>query len=67
MKISKKESFKRINKFCIVLPGDLIDQGGRTLDIVKLRHPATGESAMFLFSQNNETVQELITFSEDKR
>lgn len=37
------------------------------MDIVKLRHPASGESAMFLFSQSNETVQELITLSEDKR
>ncbi|XP_026278396.2 ribonuclease H2 subunit B isoform X1 [Frankliniella occidentalis] len=50
-----------------LIKGDLVDQGGRPLDIVKLRHPASGETAMFLFSPNNETVQELITFSEDKR
>ncbi|KAK3925836.1 Ribonuclease H2 subunit B [Frankliniella fusca] len=50
-----------------LMKGDLVDQGGRPLDIVKLRHPSSGETAMFLFSHNNETVQELITFSEDKR
>ena len=47
--------------------GNLLDQGGHSLDIVKLRHPASGESAMFMFSASDDSVQELMTFSEEKR
>lgn len=41
--------------------------GSGTPDIVTLRHPNTGESAVFLFSPANNSVQEILTFNERKR
>lgn len=41
--------------------------GTGTPDIVTLRHPNTGESAIFLFSPANNSVQEVLTFNEGKR
>ncbi|KAF2894012.1 hypothetical protein ILUMI_12165 [Ignelater luminosus] len=41
--------------------------GAGTPDIVTLRHPNTGESAIFLFSSANNSVQEILTFNEGKR
>lgn len=41
--------------------------GTGTPDIVTLRHPNTGESAVFLFSPANNSVQEILTFNENKR
>lgn len=41
--------------------------GTGTPDIVNLRHPNTGESAIFLFSPANNSVQEVLTFSEGRR
>lgn len=41
--------------------------GTGTPDIVTLRHPNTGESAVFLFSPANNSVQEVLTFNENKR
>lgn len=57
--------------FC-VCPGEaleLSDQytGTGTPDIVTLRHPNTGESAVFLFSPANNSVQEILTYNEAKR
>lgn len=48
---------------------ELSDQytGSGTPDIVTLRHPNTGESAVFLFSPANNSVQEVLTFNEGKR
>lgn len=36
-------------------------------DIVKLRHPASNQPAMFVFSPGDLTVQEVLTFDENKR
>lgn len=41
--------------------------GTGTPDIVTLRHPNTGESAVFLFSPANNSVQEVLTYNEAKR
>uniref|UniRef100_A0A1B6DRY5 Ribonuclease H2 subunit B n=1 Tax=Clastoptera arizonana TaxID=38151 RepID=A0A1B6DRY5_9HEMI len=41
--------------------------GTGTPDIVQLRHPQTGAPAMFLFSPGDGLVQEVLTFSENKR
>ena len=60
-------SHNTASSWLFLVKGDLLDQRGRSLDIVKLRHPASGDSAMFLFSPNEDTVQELMTFSENRR
>lgn len=36
-------------------------------DMVKLRHPATNQAAMFVFSTGDSTIQEVMTFDENKR
>lgn len=48
---------------------ELSDQytGTGTPDIVTLRHPNTGESAVFLFSPANNSVQEVLTFNEGSK
>lgn len=60
------------NSWVFMLKGEaleLSDQytGSGTPDIVTLRHPNTGESAVFLFSPANNSVQEVLTFSDGKR
>jgi hypothetical protein len=41
--------------------------GTGTPDIVQLRHPQSGATAMFLFSPGDGMVQEVLTFSENRR
>lgn len=41
--------------------------GTGTPDIVQLRHPQSGTPAMFLFSPGDGMVQEVLTFSENRR
>lgn len=41
--------------------------GAGTPDMVTLKHPNTNQPAMFLFSPANNSVQEILTFSEAKR
>ncbi|KAH1024425.1 hypothetical protein HUJ05_003910 [Dendroctonus ponderosae] len=53
-------------------PGEALElseqyTGSGTPDIVTLRHPNTGESAVFLFSPVNNSVQEVLTLNEAKR
>ncbi|KAK9888667.1 hypothetical protein WA026_000896 [Henosepilachna vigintioctopunctata] len=60
------------NSWVFLLKGEaleLSDQytGSGTPDIVTLRHPNTGESAIFLFSPANNSVQEVLTFNEGRR
>lgn len=40
------------------------DDEGNTIDVLKLRHPKTGEGAYFVV---NKIVHEIIKFSDDKR
>ncbi|XP_059478797.1 ribonuclease H2 subunit B [Neocloeon triangulifer] len=54
----------------LILKGDAltIPEGcDGKLNIVKLRHPQTSSQAMFFFSADNKMVQEILSFSEDKR
>ncbi|XP_056630462.1 ribonuclease H2 subunit B [Diorhabda sublineata] len=60
------------NSWIFLLKGEaleLSDQytGSGTPDIVTLRHPNTGESAVFLFSPANNSVQEVLAYNEGKR
>jgi ribonuclease H2 subunit B len=60
------------NSWVFLLKGEaleLSDQytGTGTPDIVTLRHPNTGESAVFLFSPANNSVQEILTYNEATR
>lgn len=41
--------------------------GTGTPDVVQLRHPQSGAPAMFLFSPGDSLIQEVLTFSENKR
>lgn len=50
------------------LPGDNLNNTDDDVpDVIKLRHPATNQPAMFVFSPGNVTVQEVLTFDENKR
>ncbi|KAK4879649.1 hypothetical protein RN001_007795 [Aquatica leii] len=60
------------NSWVFVLKGETLEQseqytGTGTPDIVNLRHPNTGEAAVFLFSSANNSVQEILSFAEGKR
>ncbi|KAF5271361.1 hypothetical protein FQA39_LY08159 [Lamprigera yunnana] len=60
------------NSWVFVLKGENLEQseqytGTGTPDIVNLRHPNTGEAAVFLFSSANNSVQEILSFAESKR
>ncbi|XP_050307063.1 ribonuclease H2 subunit B [Anthonomus grandis grandis] len=60
------------NSWVFMLKGEALElseqyTGTGTPDIVTLRHPNTGESAIFLFSPANNSVQEVLTLSESKR
>ncbi|XP_034238349.1 ribonuclease H2 subunit B isoform X2 [Thrips palmi] len=66
-KCVKTKSGQYVSTWYFLVKGKLIDHSGHPLDIVKLRHPATGESSMFLFSPKEESIQEVLTFSENKR
>ncbi|XP_030746699.1 ribonuclease H2 subunit B [Sitophilus oryzae] len=60
------------NSWVFLLKGEALElseqyTGSGTPDIVTLRHPNTGESAVFLFSPANNSVQEVLTFNDGKR
>ncbi|XP_017775814.1 PREDICTED: ribonuclease H2 subunit B [Nicrophorus vespilloides] len=60
------------NNWIFMLKGEALElseqyTGSGTPDIVTLRHPNTGESAVFLFSPANNSVQEILTFNEGRR
>ncbi|XP_065163031.1 ribonuclease H2 subunit B [Atheta coriaria] len=60
------------NNWLFMLKGEALElseqyTGSGTPDIVTLRHPNTGDTAIFLFSPANNSVQEVLTFSEGKR
>lgn len=45
----------------------LENKDGELPDIIKLRHPASNQPAMFVFGPGDSTVQEVLTFDENKR
>lgn len=60
------------NSWVFLLKGEVLElsdqyTGTGTPDIVTLRHPNTGDSAIFLFSPANNSVQEVLTFNDGKR
>lgn len=55
------------NTWVFLLKGDAVDLPEGTPDIVQLRHPQSGNPAMFLFSPGDGMVQEVLTFSENRR
>ncbi|KAK7866351.1 hypothetical protein R5R35_003278 [Gryllus longicercus] len=55
------------NTWVFLLKGDALDVPEGTPDIVQLRHPQSGNPAMFLFSPGDGMVQEVLTFSENRR
>ncbi|XP_046990148.1 ribonuclease H2 subunit B isoform X1 [Schistocerca americana] len=55
------------NTWVLLLKGENLDGADGTPDIVQLRHPLSGAPAMFMFSPGDGMVQEVLTFSENKR
>ncbi|XP_046614728.1 ribonuclease H2 subunit B isoform X2 [Neodiprion virginianus] len=56
------------NTWVFLMKGDgLENTDGSSPDVVKLRHPASNQPAMFVFSPGDTTVQEVLTFDENKR
>ncbi|XP_076762860.1 ribonuclease H2 subunit B [Xylocopa sonorina] len=56
------------NTWVFLMKGDSLDDtDGGVPDVIKLRHPASNQPAMFVFSPGNLTVQEVLTFDENKR
>ncbi|XP_015596793.1 ribonuclease H2 subunit B isoform X2 [Cephus cinctus] len=56
------------NTWVFLMKGDGLDTtDGNLPDVVKLRHPASNQPAMFVFSPGDVTVQEVLTFDENKR
>ncbi|KAJ9588628.1 hypothetical protein L9F63_028069, partial [Diploptera punctata] len=60
------------NTWVFLLKGEALEvpegfAGTGTPDMVQLRHPQSGAPAMFLFSPGDGMVQEVLTFSENRR
>lgn len=60
------------NTWVFLLKGEALEvpegfAGTGTPDIVQLRHPQSGATALFLFSPGDGMVQEVLTFSENRR
>ncbi|XP_044021156.1 ribonuclease H2 subunit B [Aphidius gifuensis] len=66
--VKTSNSHPAANSWVFLMKGDGLDgnDGGKP-DVVKLKHPASGQSAMFVFSTGDLTVQEVLTFDENKR
>ena len=66
--VKTTNSYPGTNTWVFLMKGDGLDStDGGTPDVIKLRHPATNQAAMFVFSPGNFTVQEVLTFDENKR
>ncbi|XP_057327799.1 ribonuclease H2 subunit B [Microplitis mediator] len=56
------------NAWVFLMKGEGLEgSDGNIPDVVKLRHPASSQPAMFLFSPGDLTVQEVLTIDENKR
>ncbi|XP_078036055.1 ribonuclease H2 subunit B [Augochlora pura] len=66
--VKTTNSYPGTNTWVFLMKGDgLSNTDGGIPDVIKLRHPATNQPAMFVFSPGNTTVQEVLTFDENKR
>ncbi|XP_014609920.1 PREDICTED: ribonuclease H2 subunit B [Polistes canadensis] len=56
------------NTWVFLMKGDSLEgKDGNLPNVVKLRHPASSQPAMFVFSPGDLTVQEVLAFDENKR
>ncbi|XP_012286767.1 ribonuclease H2 subunit B [Orussus abietinus] len=66
--VKTSNSHPAANTWVFLMKGDGLDsKNGGLPDIVKLKHPASNQPAMFVFSPGDLTVQEVLTFDENKR
>ncbi|KOX76495.1 Ribonuclease H2 subunit B [Melipona quadrifasciata] len=66
--IKTANSHPGTNTWVFLMKGDNLNSTDDDVpDVIKLRHPATNQPAMFVFSPGNVTVQEVLTFDENKR
>ncbi|KZC10067.1 PREDICTED: ribonuclease H2 subunit B [Dufourea novaeangliae] len=66
--VKTTNSYPGTNTWVFLMKGDsLSNTDGGIPDVIKLKHPATNQPAMFVFSPGNTTVQEVLTFDENKR
>lgn len=70
--IKSANSQQSSNSWVFLVKGEALEvpegyAGTGTPDLVQLQHPQTGAPAMFLFSPGDGIVQEVLTFSENKR
>ncbi|XP_053987578.1 ribonuclease H2 subunit B isoform X1 [Hylaeus volcanicus] len=66
--VKTTNSYPGTNTWVFLMKGDGLDSThGGIPDVIKLRHPASNQPAMFVFSPGNLTVQEVLTFDENKR
>lgn len=71
-KCVKTNTQQTANTWVFLFKGEVFEvpdqyTGAGTPDMVTLKHPNTNQPAMFLFSPANNSVQEILTFSEAKR
>ncbi|KAI4484933.1 hypothetical protein M0802_012941 [Mischocyttarus mexicanus] len=56
------------NTWVFLMKGDSLEgKDGNLPNVVKLRHPASSQPAMFVFSPGDLTIQEVLAFDENKR
>jgi len=60
-------AFRRNDRWKCISENNLSNTSGGQSEIVKLRHPASDKSAIFVFGAGNLTVQEILIFDEKKR
>ncbi|KOC65441.1 Ribonuclease H2 subunit B [Habropoda laboriosa] len=66
--VKTTNSHPSTNTWIFLMKDDGFDNtDGGVPDVIKLRHPALNQPAMFVFSPGNLTVQEVLTFDENKR
>ncbi|OXU18409.1 hypothetical protein TSAR_003090 [Trichomalopsis sarcophagae] len=67
-KFVKSGSSANSNTWVFLMKGESLESSeGVHPDMVKLRHPASNQAAMFVFSPGDLTIQEVMTFDENKR
>ncbi|KAG7208629.1 hypothetical protein KM043_014836 [Ampulex compressa] len=66
--VKTANSHPATNTWVFLMKGDGLEStDGGLPDVVKLRHPVSNQPAMFVFSPGDLTVQEVLTFDENKR
>lgn len=55
------------NTWVFLMKDGMENADGKQPDMVKLRHPSSNQPAMFVFGPGDTTIQEVMTFDENKR